>query len=225
MYRAQPPKLIICPSDTYTYWASRPATNYGACIGPINLSHSCASTPDYSAYATLPGIPTLRPGAYRGMISLNDVIGAFGTFSGNNANGDAGNNSLQVSLGSGITDGTSNVIALGEMLPYQTREAASFRWMSALNANASTIAPINIKTDCFDINWSCNGPDGSTPCSPMWTSNQNYQLANGFKSMHPNGAYFCFCDGSVRFLTQDISHTTFQYLGCRNDGMPVVPPE
>jgi prepilin-type N-terminal cleavage/methylation domain-containing protein/prepilin-type processing-associated H-X9-DG protein len=223
MYRVQPPKVLICPSDNYVYWDLRPATNYGACVGPINMGHGgCgANIPDYASYASLPGIPPTS--GNRNMTSLRDVLGVFGTLSYSNANNDAGNTTLQLRIGTDIPDGTSNTIALGEMLPYQTREAASFRWMSALCGNASTLSPINTPTTCFDLNWDCNAPDG-TPCNPMWSSNQNYQLANGFKSKHPGGAMFCFADGSIHFLSQNIDHSLFQYLGCRNDGMAITVP-
>ena len=43
----------------------------------------------------------------------------------------------------------------------------------------------------------------------------------GFKSLHPGGAMFVFCDGSVRFLPQNIDHTTYQMLGDRQDGNAV----
>lgn len=226
MYRAQPPKYIICPSDSsFVYWDTRPSSNYGCCVSTINQGHSgCGgdSSPDYSSYASLPGLPPAGPN--RGLTSLSQVPGLFGTLSYGPypSTNDPGNN-LHVSISKDVPDGTSNVIALGEMLPYQSRENASFRWPSALTANASTLAPINTPTDCFSLNWDCNDPNG-VPCSPMWKVNFNYQLANAFKSMHPGGCQFCFADGSVHFLAETVDHNLFQYLGCRNDGMPAQLP-
>jgi prepilin-type N-terminal cleavage/methylation domain-containing protein len=222
MMLCQPPKIIRCPSDNYVYWDTRPATNYGVCIGPIDAGHQCASTPDFSAYAHLPGIPPTT--GRNSMSSKSQMIGLFSPAAFGSDNNDAGNTTMQVRLSADIPDGTSSTIALGEMLPYQTREAAGFRWMSGITGNAATIAPINIATDCFDLNWNCNDPDGN-PCSPAWKSNQNYQLANGFKSRHPGGALFCFADGSIHFLSQNIDMSTYQYLGCRNDGMAVAVPD
>lgn len=40
----------------------------------------------------------------------------------------------------------------------------------------------------------------------------------GFKSLHTGGAQFLLCDGSVRFLSQNIDHNTYQMLGDRWDG-------
>ena len=44
----------------------------------------------------------------------------------------------------------------------------------------------------------------------------------GFKSQHPGGANFALCDGSVRFLPDDINYTIYQRLGDRRDGEPVT---
>jgi prepilin-type N-terminal cleavage/methylation domain-containing protein len=215
MYRVQPPKFLLCPSDDYKYWDSRPGSNYGCCIGPLNYGHGgCPATYDYSSYATLPGIPPSN--GVRNMQKLSDALGCFGTMSWAGPIPNTYNN-LRVRLGNDVLDGTANTILLGEMLPYQTREITSFRWPSALTQNASTLAPINIATDYFDLNWDCGSP-------PTWKSNVNYQLANGFKSKHPGGAQFIFADGSLRFLSQTIDHTLFQYLGCRMDGQAVSAP-
>jgi len=46
----------------------------------------------------------------------------------------------------------------------------------------------------------------------------------GFKSKHTGGTNFVLADGSVRFLTPTITHTTYQLLGCRDDGMPASVP-
>ena len=52
----------------------------------------------------------------------------------------------------------------------------------------------------------------------------NWHVTWGFKSNHPNGANFARVDGSVQFITQNIDHRTYQYLGCRNDGQSVSAP-
>jgi prepilin-type processing-associated H-X9-DG protein len=39
--------------------------------------------------------------------------------------------------------------------------------------------------------------------------------------LHVGGAHFLLCDGSVRFISQNIDHTTYQMLGDRWDGNAV----
>ena len=46
----------------------------------------------------------------------------------------------------------------------------------------------------------------------------------GFKSNHPGGVNFAMVDGSVHFVSQNIDMRTYQYLGCRHDGMGVSFP-
>ena len=52
----------------------------------------------------------------------------------------------------------------------------------------------------------------------------NWAVTWGFKSKHPGGAVFAFVDGSVKYLTQNIDHGTYQYLGCRSDGQAANLP-
>jgi prepilin-type N-terminal cleavage/methylation domain-containing protein/prepilin-type processing-associated H-X9-DG protein len=40
-------------------------------------------------------------------------------------------------------------------------------------------------------------------------------------SWHPNGAQFAFCDGSVKFISQNVAATTWCNVNSRNDGRPV----
>ncbi|HEY4262730.1 MAG TPA: H-X9-DG-CTERM domain-containing protein [Schlesneria sp.] len=42
-----------------------------------------------------------------------------------------------------------------------------------------------------------------------------------FGSQHIGGCHFAFCDGSVRFISQNIDINTYQRLGNRADGQIV----
>jgi prepilin-type N-terminal cleavage/methylation domain-containing protein len=112
-----------------------------------------------------------------------------------------------------ITDGLSNVIFLGEVRP-QCGAHHRNGWHRSNNGNGltATIVPINFNT--------CN-PDSfadkcKTPC------NWNNEL--GFRSLHPGGGLFALGDGSVHFITQNIDHWTYQYLGAKADGKAVALP-
>jgi prepilin-type processing-associated H-X9-DG protein len=114
-----------------------------------------------------------------------------------------------------VTDGVSNTILLGEVIPMWHDHYFDGSWVhfNGGASHVSTIVPINYKTD--DRN-RC----GSNPLK----SYGNWNVSWGFKSLHTGGANFVFGDGSVRFLTESISHTTYQYLGARADGQPVAIP-
>ncbi|MDQ3330946.1 MAG: DUF1559 domain-containing protein [Planctomycetota bacterium] len=113
-----------------------------------------------------------------------------------------------------VTDGTSNTIFVGEVRP-DCHSHAPFGWWFSNgmgNAHAGTVTPINEFTTC----------DNSTQISnPACTAKTNYNYSWGFKSFHTGGAQFLLVDGSVKFVSQNIDHTSYQRLGGRADGQVV----
>lgn len=126
-----------------------------------------------------------------------------------------------------ITDGTSNTLLVGERawrFDDLTVGAATVIGFSAevcnpsgsANVKAAQLAALGIGYD--GINWSAN--------------NRIHQT-RGFSSNHVGGAHFVLCDGSVRFISENIDYvkgsvsappyitTTFARLLARNDGQPV----
>jgi prepilin-type N-terminal cleavage/methylation domain-containing protein/prepilin-type processing-associated H-X9-DG protein len=104
-----------------------------------------------------------------------------------------------------IIDGTSNTIALGEMLPGASMHARD-GWMHMNSLWNATSAPINDTFCCF------GGESDGRMC---WSCEQ------AFRSNHPGGAHFVFCDGSTAFLTDTIDYMTYQKLGDRRDELPI----
>jgi prepilin-type N-terminal cleavage/methylation domain-containing protein/prepilin-type processing-associated H-X9-DG protein len=120
---------------------------------------------------------------------------------------------LQVVKMAGVTDGTSNSIIAGEILPIQA--ADSEFWMKN-GATAGTTVPINWNSNVFPASQSpCtdNWQSPSTPLGCRWSA-----AAKGFKSKHPGGANFLLADGSVHFLKQSIAMSVYCALGSRNGG-------
>ena len=105
-----------------------------------------------------------------------------------------------------VTDGLSNTIMVGEVLPYQMADLNFWNFNGSV---AGTTIPIN---------WNSNtiNPSNST-CYNHW---QDYPVgcrfdydSTGFKGQHPGGANFLFGDGSCHFLKASISPIT--YCGAR----------
>jgi prepilin-type N-terminal cleavage/methylation domain-containing protein/prepilin-type processing-associated H-X9-DG protein len=102
-----------------------------------------------------------------------------------------------------VLDGTSNTIAVGEAYTEFMREIsgplhANVRdfsvWIGTNNQHQNVVA----ETDDTDV---INGSQDDT-----------------FASEHTGGAQFCFGDGSVRFISENIDITTFMNLGDKADG-------
>ena len=187
------------------------ATNYAGSYGDNYASYGPGVLPWESPRPATQGgpLPPLPPGVPR--------IGYPGTW-GSSQDGWSGTlrgifdyiSSQTVGI-NGITDGTSNTIMAGEMLPYQ--DADSNFWCFN-GCTAGTTIPIN---------WNSNTvPSTANGCFQNWWDSPvgcRYNSdSKGFKSEHPGGANFLFADGSVHFLKQSISMGTYCALASRNGG-------
>jgi prepilin-type N-terminal cleavage/methylation domain-containing protein/prepilin-type processing-associated H-X9-DG protein len=119
-----------------------------------------------------------------------------------------------------VTDGTANVVLLGEKM-----------------VNRPTMGGSSSPDEWSDNEtWAGPGyPDGdvmrgSLPVGSLWytpihdtklTTPPDNQLFYRFGSSHPGGAQFTYCDGSVRLITFNIDATQFMRACVLNDGEPV----
>jgi prepilin-type N-terminal cleavage/methylation domain-containing protein/prepilin-type processing-associated H-X9-DG protein len=102
-----------------------------------------------------------------------------------------------------VTDGTSNTIAIGE----------------------TTLEVYNGRTSCWgyrawvmtgiDLRYGINDWSFIPGVDPIPGRLGSWGRAG---SLHPNGAQFCFADGHIRFISQDVSLTTLTNLGYMADG-------
>lgn len=111
-----------------------------------------------------------------------------------------------------ITDGLSKTICFGETRPNCSFDVYVGGWGSPGNGagRGTTLVPINYNT--------CDqGPVGDAvpKCQKPFNGNS---LSSGFRSLHPGGASFLLCDGSVTFLQEGIDFATYQRLGGKADG-------
>lgn len=104
-----------------------------------------------------------------------------------------------------VTDGTSNVLFVGEISP------AWYAW-GAWSDGADEI------TTGFPINASLR-----TYGSPQARVNATHGWQSGFaaSSWHVGGAQFLSVDGSVHFLSENINFTSYQQLADPDDGLPI----
>jgi len=114
-----------------------------------------------------------------------------------------------------VTDGTSNTIIVGEVLP--SNAADNNFWMQnggyagttvPLGYNSNTIVPV--------AGGPCSSSTWQSPSAPVGC--RFAASAKGFVSRHPGGSNFAFADGSVRFLKNSINMVTYCALGSKAGG-------
>lgn len=217
------PRYSRCPSDT------SPPTRFGWGGGDdiawISYGGSLGSqsTPSADGNCNQWQVFALKapsgPHDHGNSANPNDISGIFGRLLW----GPASNTPALV------TDGLSNTIMVGEILPFCNDHAGEISpggplyFNSASNAHASTVVPMNDMTTCHA--WDGGGlagaqadPLASNPACWNWT---NWNYSWGFRSKHPAGANFLMADGSSRFLPQTINHVLYQRLGDKADGQSV----
>jgi len=203
-------KPYHCPSDGDN--ADKAMHNYGASMGPQCNDGGCGA--DIFA-------PWCQPAANLNM-GYGWSPGAGNTFNTAEVRGAFNRIGAKIRL-QNITDGTSNTIFVGEVIPSQHDHYWDGGWahFNGGAAHHTTIVPINYTT--FNVG-NCTGTNSRGQAVAADRSARNWNVSWSFKSNHSGGANFLFGDASVRFLPQSIDHRTYQLLGCRNDDQPVNLP-
>ena len=188
-----------------------PVMNYGVsfgdnyCVGALNPPGFATETP-VTLWPNPPGFPRIGWPGYQGTYAdINGNEPPSGSPGSLRGMFDVNDNQI-VSLAS-VTDGTSNTISMGELLPAQRADNNVWQYNGI---GHGTTVPMNFQTPG---NCDTAGGFGTT----NWSSRCAYTNTN-FKSKHPGGVNFLFADGSVHFLKQTISMNTFCALGSRAGG-------
>jgi prepilin-type processing-associated H-X9-DG protein len=125
-----------------------------------------------------------------------------------------------------ITDGTSKTLMLMEMIqaPSDTGQAVDRRariWNpSGGTYQVFTKETPNSKAD--DVSTCADRPEIGLPCTNVSPVEATYTLVS--RSRHVGGVTVAFCDGSVRFVTEDVDLAAWQAASSINLGETAVLP-
>ena len=118
-----------------------------------------------------------------------------------------------------ITDGTSNTLALGEcVLDLDSAQKRYGAIWAGMTGRSTVQIPIGARVS--DVMWWID--DGATTGPGGVTYLINGTSPQAFSSVHGGGAYFAYCDGTVRYFRDDPSAMpTLKWLAGRADGQNV----
>jgi prepilin-type N-terminal cleavage/methylation domain-containing protein/prepilin-type processing-associated H-X9-DG protein len=194
--------VAMCPTDTLPL-----VDNNG--YGKSNYAGNCGAVPSLVTNATVVGCATFKGNAQTGPFRYaND------------------NNNTWVVNFRDIKDGLSNVVLLGEV-----SDTANVSTAITNTGNFTTWVSTNNDGGCNGFSTGTAGLRlaGSLPPRDPTTSSYPMNLRVGpesnatFGSQHNGGAHFLMCDGTVRFISQNIDiNTVYPRLGAINDKQSVA---
>jgi prepilin-type N-terminal cleavage/methylation domain-containing protein/prepilin-type processing-associated H-X9-DG protein len=184
-----------------------PVSNYNGSFGDNYCAGSLNSIPWETPYT----VTTLPPGQVR--MGWNGFWGT--TYNGGSLRGFFDYETGQIAGINDTTDGTSNTIIVGEVLPYQ--DVSNDFWHS-IGSTGGTTVPLGWNTGIDPPSICCTGQCAGFSNCPNGLTCRMGGATKGFKSAHPGGANFAFADGSVHFLKNTINLIMYNALGSRNGG-------
>ncbi|MFO1095781.1 MAG: DUF1559 domain-containing protein [Planctomycetaceae bacterium] len=128
---------------------------------------------------------------------------------------------------SAVTDGTSNVILVGETMyvglkqNYITGPTTIAYWTWASNIRDSGSLPVQFNTTAVwcGMNNPCVDFTMAQARSRRGSANGHSMMQEGYSSWHVGGGHILLADGSARFLSENTDLTLQQKMGAAGDGL------
>ncbi len=127
-----------------------------------------------------------------------------------------------------ITDGTSNTLAVSEVMigfPILASSGSDPTGSPAMCATSGTPTTTQVEQRGHSWFWSYRQASNlfSTRIGPNWKQNYDCGYSStgvtyAARSYHVGGVHALMCDGSVRFISDALNLTTWQHLGDARDG-------
>ena len=116
-----------------------------------------------------------------------------------------------------ITDGLSNTLLVSEVIQGRGGDLRGFTWWGDASGFSAYLAPNSSQPDILNMAVYCVNKAPNPPCSGPGTSTMPMMMAA--RSRHAQGGVnAAMCDGSVRFVSNNIGIDTWQALSTTHGG-------
>ncbi len=214
-------KTFTCPSDTPQVWTTGGDNltkhNYALNAGNTNLYQ--VPVPLGCTNPTIDGSSGCRQfggapfGWYENSDLVNDSTFPWTVPPSNPDNGRMGTPRKITS----ITDGTSNTMMASEVLQGRGSDLLGFTWWGGAAGFTTDMAPNSPLPDVI-TGGICNGIAFANIPACTTTSTATRARETGARSYHTNGVNAAMCDGSVRFINNNIDIFTWRSMSTSQGG-------
>lgn len=223
--------IFICPSDRFAenpFWLEGQPAIFGSSKSHGGLSGyysgtSYAGNYGEGAYFVQNSMFPIRPSGIFFMSGRSPILAKGGT--PGSALDPLADNHQGLTPVAKIPDGASQTLLMGEKFHedpifdtwndfhsgFKMHQVSTWAWGGGLKGSATLFCSSAVPMNKQVAHWS------TTP--ELRAQDSRY---NSWGSGHPGGVNFVFCDGSARFLSDDISQQTLVHLSTRNGGEIVL---
>jgi prepilin-type N-terminal cleavage/methylation domain-containing protein len=115
-----------------------------------------------------------------------------------------------------ILDGLSNTLMLSEVIQGVEYDLRGYAWWGPAAGFSAYLAPNSSQSDILQGGEYCVNDGTNPPCYGPHSNSQPMMMAA--RSKHPGGVGAALCDGSVRFVSDNIAIATWRALATRKGG-------
>lgn len=115
-----------------------------------------------------------------------------------------------------IYDGTSNTMMAAEIIQGRNNDLRGFTWWGGSAGFTTQMLPNSSLEDVLTGGICSNTGSPNMPCTLTSTNTRARMIAA--RSLHTNGVNVSMCDGSVRFVGNNVTHATWMAASTANGG-------